>query len=143
MKKLILVLSFALSFSYAEMLKDMVVYKTPYCGCCTNWIAQMKEKGFNIKTIVQDNFDALKMKSGITRDTASCHTAFIGGYVIEGHVNYSAIKRLLEEKPKDIIALSVPGMVIGSPGMEMGNKKMPYNIIAIKKDGSQVIYERH
>ncbi|WP_458700301.1 DUF411 domain-containing protein [Sulfurospirillum sp. 1307] len=143
MKKLLLVLSFALSFSYAEMPKDMVVYKTPYCGCCTNWIAQMKEKGFNIKTIVQDNFDALKMKSGITRDTASCHTAFIGGYVIEGHVNYSAIKRLLEEKPKDIIALSVPGMVIGSPGMEMGNKKMPYNIIAIKKDGSQVIYERH
>jgi hypothetical protein len=143
MKKLLLVLSFALSFSYAEMPKDMVVYKTPYCGCCTNWIAQMKEKGFNIKTIVQDNFDALKMKSGITRDTASCHTAFIGGYVIEGHVNYSAIKRLLEEKPKDIIALSVPGMVIGSPGMEMGNKKMPYNIIAIKKDGSTFVYEKH
>ncbi len=65
----------------------------------------------------------MKMSKGITPQTASCHTALIDGYVIEGHVNYSAIKKLLTEKPKDIKALSVPGMVVGSPGMEMGNKK--------------------
>ncbi len=143
MKKILILLAISLSFSYAQMAKDMVVYKTPYCGCCTNWIEQMKDKGFNIKTIVQDNFDKMKMSKGITPQTASCHTALIDGYVIEGHVNYSAIKKLLTEKPKDIKALSVPGMVVGSPGMEMGNKKMPYNIIAIKKDGSTEVYEKH
>ena len=143
MKKILLITAFAISFSYAEIAKDMVVYKTPYCGCCTNWIAQMKDKGFNIKTIVQDNFDKMKMSKGITRQTASCHTALIDSYVIEGHVDYSAIKKLLTEKPKDIKALSVPGMVVGSPGMEMGNKKMPYNVIAIKTDGSTEVYEKH
>lgn len=143
MKKTLLITAIAVSFSYAEIAKEMIVYKTPYCGCCTNWIAQMKDKGFNIKTIVQDNFDKMKMSKGITQQTASCHTALIDGYVIEGHVDYSAIKKLLTDKPKDILGLSVPGMVIGSPGMEMGDKKMPYNIIAIKKDGSTQVYEKH
>ena len=143
MKKILLILTMSLSFSYAQIAKDMVVYKTPYCGCCTNWIAQMEDKGLNIKTIVKDNFDDMKMKNGIEPNMMSCHTAFIDGYIIEGHVNYSAIQRLLREKPKDVIALSVPGMVVGSPGMEMGNKKMPYNIMAIRKDGSTFIYEKH
>jgi len=103
----------------------------------------MKEKGFEIKTIIKDNFDDLKQKKGLTSKTASCHTALVGDYFIEGHVDYSAVKKLLSEKPKDIRGLTVPGMVVGSPGMEMGNKKMPYNIIAIKKDGSTEIYEKH
>jgi len=143
MKKILVILAMAFSLSYAAMPKDMVVYKTPYCGCCGNWIAQMKEKGFNIETIIQDNFDNLKISKGITVQTDSCHTAMIGGYTIEGHVTFTAIQRLLREKPSDIIALSVPGMVVGSPGMEMGNKRMPYNVIAIKKDGSMEIYEQH
>jgi hypothetical protein len=143
MKKIILLTVMAISFSYAQMAKDMTVYKTPYCGCCSNWIEQMKEKGFNIKTVVKDNFDDLKAKKGLTAKTASCHTALIDGYFIEGHVDYSAIKKLLTQKPKDIKGLSVPGMVVGSPGMEMGDKKMPYNVIAIKKDGSSEIYEKH
>ena len=143
MKKTLLLTLMAFSFSYAQMSKEMTVYKTPYCGCCSNWISQMKEKGFNIKTIVKDNFDDLKAKHGLTPKTASCHTALIDGYFIEGHVDYSAIKKLLTQKPKDIKGLTVPGMVVGSPGMEMGNKKMPYSIIAIKKDGSTEIYEKH
>ena len=143
MKKTLLLTIMAVSFSYAEMAKEMTVYKTPYCGCCSEWITQMKGKGFNIKTIIQDNFDAMKASKGLTPQTASCHTALIDGYFIEGHVDYSAIKKLLTEKPKDIKGLTVPGMVVGSPGMEMGNKKDPYNIIAIKKDGSKVIYEKH
>jgi len=143
MKKTLLLTLMALSFSYAEMAKDMTVYKSPYCGCCGNWIAQMKEKGFNIKTVVKENFDDVKAKHGLTPQTASCHTALIDGYFIEGHVDYSAIKKLLTEKPKDIRGLTVPGMVVGSPGMEMGNKKDPYNIIAIKKDGGTMIYEKH
>jgi len=143
MKKILLLIAMAFSFSHAEMAKDMVVYKNPYCGCCTNWIAQMKDEGFNIKTVVKDNFDDLKRKNGISQTNSSCHTAFIGGYVIEGHVTYSAMQKLLMEKPKDIVALSVPGMVVGSPGMEMGNKKMPYNVVAIRKDGSTFVYEKH
>ena len=143
MKKTILIMFMAMSLSYAEMAKEMTVYKTPYCGCCENWIALMKEKGFDVKTIIKDNFDDLKRSKGLNEQTASCHTALIDGYVIEGHVDYSAVKKLLTQKPKDIKGLTVPGMVVGSPGMEMGDKKVPYNIIAIKKDGSSEIYEKH
>jgi len=143
MKKILLLIVMAFSFSHAEIAKEMVVYKNPYCGCCTNWIAQMKDQGFNIKTVVKDNFDDLKRKNGISQANSSCHTAFVGGYVIEGHVTYSAMQKLLTEKPKDVVALSVPGMVVGSPGMEMGNKKMPYDVVAIRKDGTTFVYEKH
>jgi len=143
MKRVLILMALALSFSYAEIAKDMIVYKTPYCGCCTNWISQMKDKGFNVKTIVKDNFDNLKVQKGIAPKDFSCHTALIDGYVIEGHVDFTAIEKLLTEKPNDVVGLTVPGMVIGSPGMEMGDKKMPYNVLAIKKDGTTVVYEKH
>ncbi len=143
MKKIIFLGLIAATLSYAEIAKEMTVYKSPYCGCCGKWIDAMKKEGFKINTMVKEKFNDVKAKNGITQNTASCHTALIDGYVIEGHVNYSAIKKLLSEKPKDIKGLTVPGMVVGSPGMEMGNKKMPYNILAIKKDGSTVIYEKH
>lgn len=131
------------SLSYAQMPTEMTVYKSPYCGCCGKWIDAMKKEGLKINTIVKESFDDIKAQNGIKQNTASCHTALIGDYVIEGHVNYSAIKRLLTEKPRDIKGLTVPGMVVGSPGMEMGNKKMPYNVLAIKKDGTLSVYEKH
>jgi hypothetical protein len=143
MKKIIFLGLIAATLSYAEIAKEMTVYKSPYCGCCGKWIDAMKKEGFKINTMVKEKINDVKAKNGITQNTASCHTALIDGYVIEGHVNYSAIEKLLSEKPKDIKGLTVPGMVVGSPGMEMGNKKMPYNILAIKKDGSTVIYEKH
>lgn len=143
MKKALFLTLVAATLSYAQMAKEMTVYKTPYCGCCGNWIEAMKKEGFKINTIVKDDFHEIKEKNGITAGTSSCHTALIDGYVIEGHVDYSAIKRLLTEKPNDIKGLTVPGMVVGSPGMEMGDKKDPYNILAIKKDGSTEIYEKH
>lgn len=143
MKKTILLGLLVAILSYAEDVKEMTVYKSPYCGCCGKWIDMMKKEGFKINTVVKEKFIDVKVKAGITKETASCHTAFVDGYVIEGHVNYSAIKKLLEEKPQDVKGLTVPGMPIGSPGMEMGNKKMPYNILAIKKDGSLEVYEKH
>jgi hypothetical protein len=143
MKKALFLTLVAATLSYAQMAKEMTVYKTPYCGCCENWIEAMKKEGFKINTIVKDNFHEIKEKNGIVAGTSSCHTALIDGYVIEGHVDYSAIKRLLTERPKDIKGLTVPGMVVGSPGMEMGNKKDPYNILAIKKDGTTEVYEKH
>ncbi|MGB1226273.1 MAG: DUF411 domain-containing protein [Poseidonibacter sp.] len=143
MKKVILFGLVVATLSYADIVKEMTVYKSPYCGCCGKWIDAMKKEGFKINTIIKEKFDDVKIKNGIRKNTASCHTALIDGYVIEGHVNYSAIKKLLTEKPNDIKGLTVPGMVVGSPGMEMGDKKMPYNILAIKKDGSTVVYEKH
>lgn len=142
MKKTLLLTLIVASLSYAEMVKEMTVYKTPYCGCCGKWIKAMQKEGFKVNTIVKDDLNKIKAENGITRKNSSCHTALIDGYVIEGHVNYSAIKKMLTEKP-DIKGLTVPGMVIGSPGMEMGNKKMPYNILAIKKDGTTEVYEKH
>lgn len=143
MKKTLFLTLMAATLSFAQMAKEMTVYKTPYCGCCGNWIKAMEKEGFKVNTIVKNDFHEVKEVNGITGKTSSCHTALIDGYVIEGHVDYSAIKKLLTEKPKDIRGLTVPGMVVGSPGMEMGNKKDPYNILAIKKDGSTEIYEKH
>lgn len=143
MKKTLFLTLIVATLGYAEILKEMTVYKTPYCGCCGNWIKAMEKEGFKVNTIVKDDFHEVKEANGITAKISSCHTALIDGYVIEGHVDYSAIKKLLTEKPKDIRGLTVPGMVVGSPGMEMGNKKDPYNILAIKKDGSTEVYEKH
>jgi hypothetical protein len=89
----------------------------------------LKENNFNVKDIVTDDVQAIKDKYGITKELASCHTAIVDGYVIEGHVPADDIKTLLKTKPK-IIGLSVPGMVNGSPGMEMGDKKDPYKVVS-------------
>lgn len=140
MKKLLSSLTLLATLSFAN---SMTVYKSPYCGCCGAWVDHVKNNGLEVKTIEKNDLSAIKQNGGITPELSSCHTAFIEGYVIEGHVNYSAIEKLLKEKPKDIIGLTVPGMPIGSPGMEQGNKKDAYNILAIHKDGSTSIYERH
>ena len=142
MKKTILLSLLLGTAAFAMEGKEMTVYKSPYCGCCTKWIDIMKSKGFDVKTITTNNVNEIKVKSGITRQTASCHTAFVDGYVIEGHVNYSAIKTMLTTKP-DIVGITVPGMPIGSPGMEQNNIKQPYDILAIKKNGSLEVYEKH
>ena len=142
MKKTILLSILLATATFAMEGKKMTVYKSPYCGCCTKWIDIMKNKGFNLEVITTNNINEIKIKSGINRQTASCHTAFVDGYVIEGHVNYSAIKTMLKTKA-NIIGLAVPGMPIGSPGMEQNNIKQAYNILAIKKNGSLEIYEKH
>lgn len=142
MKKTILISILLATSVFAIEGKEMTVYKSPYCGCCTKWVDIMKTKGFKVKTIVSNNMNQIKSKVGISDKTASCHTAIVDGYVIEGHVNYSAVKKMLTEKP-DIVGITVPGMPVGSPGMEQGNMKQSYNILAIKKDGSLTVYEKH
>lgn len=142
MKKIILSSLLLATSIFAMEGKEMTVYKSPYCGCCTKWIDIMKEKGFKVKTIMSNNMNEIKANVGITPKTASCHTALVDGYVIEGHVNYSAVKKMLTQKP-NIVGITVPGMPIGSPGMEQGNMKQAYNILAIKNDGSTDIYEKH
>lgn len=142
MRKKIFALLFVATSIFANETKEMIVYKSPYCGCCESWIKIMKDKGFEVKAINTNNIDEIKAKAGLKPSQTSCHTAFIDGYVIEGHVDYSAVKKMLSEKP-DIVGISVPGMPLGSPGMEQGNIKHRYNVISINRDGSQSIYEKH
>ncbi len=108
---------------------DIVVHRSPTCTCCGKWLAHLKENNFNVKDIVTDDGQALKDKHGVTQELASCHTAIVDGYVIEGHVPANDIKTLLKTKPK-VVGLAVPGMVNGSPGMEMGDTKDPYKVVS-------------
>ena len=142
MKKTILSLMLITSSIFAMEGKTMTVYKSPYCGCCTKWIDIMKSEGFKVNSIETNEVNNIKQKAGLQAGQTSCHTAFVDGYVVEGHVDYSAIKKMLVEKP-NIIGITVPGMPIGSPGMEQGNTKQAYNILYVNKDGSTGVYEAH
>jgi hypothetical protein len=142
MKKTILFLALITSSVFAMEGKTMTVYKSPSCGCCIKWVDIMKSKGFEVKTIETNEVNTIKQKAGLQAGQTSCHTAFVDGYVIEGHVDYSAIKKMLVEKP-NILGITVPGMPIGSPGMEQGNTKQAYNILYVNKDGSTGVYEAH
>lgn len=93
----------------------VTVYKSPSCGCCGKYVDYLKENGFSVKTIEQDDMDSIKKRYGVSR-VASCHTALVNGYVVEGHVPVSAIRKLLKEKPA-IAGISAPGMPMNSPGM--------------------------
>ena len=120
------------------------VFKSPTCGCCSAWIEHMSGAGFAVdaRDVDQEALYALKARSGITPELASCHTAFVDGFVVEGHVPAADIERLLTERP-DAIGLSVPGMPIGSPGMEMGNQREAFDTVLLLRDGSIEIFERH
>ncbi len=124
---------------------EIVVYKSSTCACCDGWIKHMRDEGFNVTTEIHDNdMGRIKAANGIPNKLASCHTALIGGYVIEGHVPAADVKRLLREKPADIVGLTAPGMPMKSPGMQAeGLPPKGYNVIAFKKDGSTEIYTRY
>jgi hypothetical protein len=120
---------------------DVVVYKSPTCGCCKDWVAHMRESGFNVQ--VHDRYDMspIKQQMGVPQHLQSCHTASVGMYVIEGHVPADDIIRLLREKPA-VAGLSAPGMPMGSPGME-GPRKDPYDVLTFRRDGKTTVYARH
>lgn len=117
------------------------VYKTEYCGCCKAWIKHLEASGFTVKA--QDVADpaSYREKFGIPAQYGSCHTGRVGGYAVEGHVPASEIKRLLAEKPK-ARGLAVPGMPMGSPGME-GARKDPYEVLLVKDGGKTSVYKRY
>ncbi|WP_107670543.1 DUF411 domain-containing protein [Cyanothece sp. BG0011] len=121
---------------------SMTVYRSPSCGCCGIWVDHAKKHGFEITDIKTDDMASIKQKHNISSDLESCHTAIIDGYVMEGHIPADDIKRFLKEKP-DMIGLSVPGMPIGTPGMEAGNTKQPFAVFAINKDGSAQVYKEY
>jgi len=125
--------------------KPMVmVWKDPNCGCCKDWMAHLEREGFQVA--VQDKGNtAARAALGMPQKLGSCHTAQVQGYVIEGHVPASDIKRLLAEKPK-ALGLAVPGMPIGSPGMdgpEYGGRRDPYRVLLVQKDGSTQVFNSY
>jgi hypothetical protein len=114
------------------------VFKDPTCGCCANWVEHLRRKGFTATSTNLSDMTALKDKHNVPRQARSCHTALVGGYVIEGHVPAADIQRLLKEKPA-VAGLAVPGMPIGSPGMEGANPQ-PYNVLAFDKKGQTTVF---
>ena len=116
----------------------VTVYKSPTCGCCRNWVDHLRENGFDVVAVDTSDMAAVKTAHGIGRDVESCHTAIVDGYVIEGHVPADLVAKLLTEHP-DIAGLAVPGMPMGSPGME-GGMKEPYDVLALQKDGRTTVY---
>lgn len=121
---------------------DIVVYRSPTCMCCGKWLAHLKQNNFNITDIVTDDVQAIKDKYGVTKELASCHTAIVDGYVIEGHVPANDIKKLLKTKSK-IVGIAVPGMVNGSPGMEMGDKKDPYKVVSFDHEKQVKVFNSY
>jgi hypothetical protein len=119
-----------------DPLPEVQVYKSPTCGCCTKWVSHMEENGFNVTTTDLRDVRPVKQRFGLPGQLASCHTALIDGYVVEGHVPADVVKKMLRESP-DVAGIAVPGMPIGSPGMEVeGRQADAYDIVAFTKSGS-------
>ena len=121
--------------------EEIIVYKSPTCGCCKKWVKHLQDEGFTVKTKDIANLIPVKKQFGVNPAYQSCHTAKVGQYFIEGHVPASDIKKLLKEKPA-IKGLTVPGMVTGSPGME-GAYKDRYDVLAIDKNDNYSVYSSH
>jgi len=116
----------------------VTLYKNPNCQCCARWAASMDKEGFDVEVKVSDKLASIKDEQGVPSNLRSCHTAFVDGYAIEGHVPAEAIRKLLKERP-DEKGLAVAGMPTGAPGT-MGKKDTPYDVFVFGKGGSQSVY---
>ena len=116
----------------------IVVYKSPNCGCCQEWVNHLKENGFSVEVHDQNDMNPIKIDRGVPRHLQSCHTAELDGYVVEGHVPADLIIRLLQERPQ-VKGLAVAGMPMGSPGME-GPRKDPYQVLTFQENGRTSVY---
>ena len=119
----------------------MQVWKDPNCGCCKDWVDHMQANGFKV-TVHETGNNAVRARLGLPQKLGSCHTALVGGYAIEGHVPAREIRRLLQERP-DAIGLAVPGMPVGSPGMDApiyGKRRDPHDVLLVRRDGSTRVY---
>lgn len=117
------------------------MFRDPNCGCCGLWADHVRaENEVPVEVTVTQDMTSVKQQHSVPQDLWSCHTMIVDGYVIEGHVPAEQIERLLKERPVGVRGLAVPGMPIGSPGMEMGNRKQPYQVIAFREDGSRFVF---
>lgn len=140
MQRILVILTIWLVIGIAPAIADetpvVQVYKTPTCECCNKWVEHLRANGFEVKTTELLELRTLKMEKGIPRQLHACHTAIVGSYIVEGHVPASDIKRLLETRPA-ISGIAVPGMPIGSPGME-GADPETYDVVSFGAEGMMV-----
>ena len=123
----------------ANALPGVEVFKSPYCECCGAWVEHMKAAGFDVKVTLVNDTTAARKRLGMPDKFGSCHTATVGGYVLEGHVPAVEVKKLLAAKPA-AVGLAVPGMPPGSPGMEVGTRQDPYKVFLIDKSGHETVF---
>ncbi len=121
---------------------NITVYRAASCGCCKGWIEHLQKQGFTVNDVVREDVSPVKDQHGVPDHARSCHTALIDGYVIEGHVPAGDIKRLLQERPA-VRGLAVPGMVTGTPGMEMGERRDPFMVISFDGHGEMWPYREY
>lgn len=126
----------------ADKLPLVQVYKSPTCGCCGAWVEHMRAAGFTVNVTEVDDTTATRKRYGFPDRFGSCHTAIVGGYVVEGHVPAAEVKRLLAVKPA-ALGISVPGMPVGSPGMEVGHRQDPYDVYLIDKSGREIVFAHY
>lgn len=115
------------------------VFKNPSCGCCGAWVDHLKAAGFDVKVTMVDDTSAVRRKYGLPDKFGSCHTAVVAGYVVEGHVPADDVRKLLAMKP-EAVGLAVPGMPVGSPGMEMGARKDRYQVLLVDRQGRERVF---
>ena len=115
----------------------VTVHKTPWCGCCTGWSAHLREAGYDVTEIKHDDLAPIKVRLGVPEAMESCHTAEVEGYAIEGHVPVADVTRLLAQRPK-ALGLAVPGMPLGSPGMDMGDEREAYDVMLFDAETQSV-----
>lgn len=128
---------------YAEKKIRINVYKTSTCGCCVDWIAHLEQKGFEVHAQNVPKTGPYRLRFGVPPDLASCHTAEVEGYALEGHVPAQDIRRLLSERPK-ALGLAVPGMPVGSPGMEVeGTRRDAFDVVLFGEEGSRKVYQHY
>ena len=127
--------------SYAADQPTIDVHRDANCGCCTEWISHLKDHGFNVNDYVENDMSAVKQRLGVPPRLASCHTAVIDGKFVEGHVPADDILKLRQRA--DLVGAAVPGMPMGSPGMEMGAHKDPYQVIGLDAQGAEHILNQY
>ncbi|MBP8923343.1 MAG: DUF411 domain-containing protein [Thauera sp.] len=121
---------------------EVVMYKDPNCGCCGKWAEHMREHGFKVKEVATTQMGQVKGEAGVPQALGSCHTARVGGYVVEGHVPAADVRRMLTEKPA-IAGISAPGMPMGSPGMEGPYPADRYDVVSFDAQGRTAVYASH
>ncbi len=123
---------------------SVTVYKTATCGCCADWVRHMEKAGFEMTVRDLDRSELLERKQalGVKQELSSCHTATVSDYVVEGHVPATDVQRLLDQRPT-ITGIAVPGMPVGSPGMDYGQQSESYNVVAFDDGGDLRVFARH
>ena len=118
------------------------VFKSPTCGCCANWVKHLEANGFKTRVTDVEDMTQVKAKYGVPGRLQSCHTAVVNGFVLEGHVPAADVQRLIKERPA-VVGVAVPGMPVGSPGMEVGNTVQPYSVLSFDKQGQTTVFASH